>query len=348
MIWILFLGFVGALLALDLFVLNADPHVVHAREAFRWTAVYVALALGFTAIVYLGYEHGWLGLGSAVGLPQAGSEAALQYLSGYLVELSLSMDNVFVIALIFGGFGIAPRYQHRVLFWGILGALVFRGAMILVGAALLERFEWVTYVFGAVLLYSAYRMWSSGGGEVDPEDNAIVRAVGRVIPVSREHHDDRFFLRRDGVLTATPAFVALLVVEGTDVVFAFDSIPAIFAITRDPFLVFSSNIFAILGLRSLYFVLASMMDRFHLLKYALVVVLAFVGVKILLVHHVHVPATVSLGVILVVLGLGIWLSLRQNPPAANGPASTPGEAVPERAEPATADAAPGQPPQSTP
>ena len=314
MIWIIFLTLVGVLLALDLFVLNPNPHVIHAREAFKWTALYAAIALAFTGFVYFGYEHGWLGLGSAVGYDKPGGEAALEYLSGYLVELSLSMDNVFVIALIFTAFGIKPLYQHRVLFWGIIGAVVFRGVMILVGAALLERFEWVMLVFGAILLYSAYKMWTSGGHEIDPEENRIVRVVSKVIPVSREHADDHFFIRRDGVRMATPAFIALLVVEGTDIVFAFDSIPAIFAITRDPFLVFSSNIFAILGLRSLYFVLASMMDRFHLLKYALVIVLAFVGVKIMLVYFdVHIPAAVSLGVILLVLGAGIYLSLRQNP-----------------------------------
>ena len=223
------------------------------------------------------------------------------------------MDNVFVIALIFTYFKIAPQHQHRVLFWGILGAVIFRGLMIAVGATLLQRFEWITYVFGGILLYSAYKMWRSGGGEVDPENSGIVRALRKVYPVSSEHHDDHFFVVRDGVRMATPAFVALLVVETTDVVFAFDSIPAIFAITRDPFLVFTSNIFAILGLRSLYFVLASMMDRFHLLKYALVVVLAFVAVKILLIHYVHIPAWASLGVIVVVLGVGVILSLRRNP-----------------------------------
>ena len=313
MLWILFIVLVAALLALDLFVLNPDPHVIYAREAFKWTALYAGIALSFTAFVYFGYDRGWLGLGSDIGIAKPGGEAAIEYLSGYLVELSLSMDNVFVIALIFSAFGIKPLHQHRVLFWGILGAVVFRGAMILLGATLLERFEWITYVFGAILLYSAYKMWTSGGQEIHPEENGIVKAIGKLIPVSREHHDDRFFIRRDGVRMATPAFVALLVVEGTDVVFAFDSIPAIFAITRDPFLVFSSNIFAILGLRSLYFVLASMMDRFHLLKYALVVVLAFVGVKILLVHYVHIPAAVSLGVIVLVLGAGVYLSLRQNP-----------------------------------
>ncbi len=317
-------------LALDLGVFNKNPHVIQTKEAFKWTALWSTIGLGFAAFIYFGYENHWLGLGQEVGTALTGNQAAVQYLSGYLVELSLSMDNVFVIALIFTYFGIAPRYQHRVLFWGIIGAVVFRGAMIAVGSVLLERFEWITYVFGAILLYSAYKMWSSGGGEVDPEQSPIVKAFRKIYPVTNQHHDDQFFIIEDGIRMATPAFVALLVIETTDIIFAFDSIPAIFAITRDPFIVFSSNILAILGLRSLYFVLASMMDRFHLLKYALVVVLAFVAVKILLVHYIHIPAWASLGVIVVVLGVGIAASLRQNPTSINQLDTTPAE--PEHAE----------------
>ena len=321
LLWTLLVAFVVGCLAVDLGVLNPNPHVVRTREALRWTGLWIGVALAFSAFVYFGYAGGWLGLGTEVGFPKTGGEAWSQYITGYLVELSLSMDNVFVIALIFGFFGIEARHQHRILYWGILGAVVFRGVMIAVGAALLERFEWVTYVFGAVLLLSAYKMWRSGGGEVDPDRNPVVRAFKRFYPVSDEHHDERFFTVENGRRVATPALVALIVIETTDIVFAFDSIPAIFAITRDPFIVFSSNVFAILGLRSLYFVLASMMDRFHLLKYALVFVLAFVAVKILLVHFVHIPALVSLGVIVVVLGGGIVLSLRNPrvPPAAGAP-----------------------------
>ena len=313
MIWIIFIAVVCVFLALDLGVFNKDPHVIKAKEAFRWTALWASVALLFSGFVYLGYENNWLGLGTDVGTPLSGSEAAIQYLSGYLVELSLSMDNVFVIALIFTYFGIEKRYQHRVLFWGILGAIVFRGIMIAIGAALLQRFDWITYVFGLILLYSAWKMWTSSSEEVHPENNPLVKTFRRIFPVSDQHHDEQFFIVKDGVRMATPAFIALLVIETTDIIFAFDSIPAIFAITRVPFLVFSSNIFAILGLRSLYFVLASMLDRFHLLKYALVIVLAFVAVKILLIHVFHIPALVSLGVILLVLGGGVFLSLRQNP-----------------------------------
>ena len=330
MIWIIFIVVVCVLLAIDLGVLNKNPHVVKASEAFKWTAMWASLALAFGAFVYYGYDNHWLGLGESVGHAQPGSEAAMQYLTGYFIELSLSMDNVFVIALIFTYFGIAPKYQHRVLFWGITGAIVFRGIMIAAGSMLLERFEWITYVFGLILLYSAYKMWSSGGGEVDPDNSGVVKAFRKLYPVTKEHHDDHFFIVENGVKMATPAFVALLVIETTDIIFAFDSIPAIFAITRDPFIVFSSNIFAILGLRSLYFVLASMMDRFHLLKYALVIVLALVAVKILLVHYVHVPAWASLGAILLILGGGVFLSLRQNPTSEKDIDRTP--ATPEHAK----------------
>ena len=313
MLWIIFIAVICVLLAVDLGLLNPQPHVVHAKEALKWTALWTTLALAFGGFLYWGYDVGFMGLGTAVGLPLTGQEAALAYVTGYLVELSLSMDNVFAIALIFTAFGIQGKFQHRVLFWGILGAIVFRGIMVAVGAALLQRFEWILYVFGAILLYSAWTMYRSGGEEVDPRDNKVVRWFSRVYPVSTEHHDASFFIVRDGVRVATPAFVALLVVETTDILFAFDSIPAIFGITRDPFIVFTSNIFAILGLRSLYFVLASMMDRFHLLKYALVLILAFVGVKLLLHDVFHVPALVSLGVVVVLLTGGVVLSLRQNP-----------------------------------
>ncbi len=331
MIWFIFIGVVCVLLAIDLGLLNPSPHVVHAKEALKWTALWTTLALLFAVFVYFGYEGNWLGLGETVGIVgETGREAAIGYLTGYLVELSLSMDNVFAIALIFTAFGIAPRYQHRVLFWGILGAIIFRGVMIFVGAALLERFEWILYVFALILLYSAYTMYKSGGEEVHPEDNVVVKWFRKVYPVSNEHHDERFFIMESGVRMATPAFVALLVVETTDILFAFDSIPAIFGVTRDPFIVFTSNIFAILGLRSLYFVLASMMDRFHLLKYALVIILAFVGIKMLLHSVIEIPAHWSLVVIALVLAGGVYFSLRQNPTTVAEVDATP--ATPEHAE----------------
>ncbi len=329
-IWFIFVVLVCCFLALDLGVFNKEQHVIHAREAFKWTALWATVGVGFAGFIYFGYRGGWFGLGSEVGLPATGREAVIEYLSGYLVEMSLSLDNVFVIALIFTFFGIDKKYQHRVLFWGIIGAIVFRGIMIGVGSILLERFEWITYVFGAILAYSAYRMWRSGGEEVNPEDNPAVRVFRKVFPVTEQHHDDRFLIQQGGRRVATPALVALVVIETTDVVFAFDSIPAIFAITSDPFIVFSSNIFAILGLRSLYFVLASMMDRFHLLKYALVIVLAFVSVKILLVHYVHIPPLLSLGVIVLVLGGGIALSMLRHPTSLEEIEETP--ASPEHAK----------------
>ncbi len=331
MIWFLFIAVVCVLLAIDLGVLNPRPHVVHAKEALKWTALWTSLSFLFTVFLYFGYEGHWMGLGESVGIDGAsGRDAAIGYLTGYLVELSLSMDNVFAIALIFAAFGIAPRFQHRVLFWGILGAIVFRGLMILVGAALLERFEWILYVFALILLYSAYTMYKSGGEEVRPQDNKVVRWFSKLYPVSDEHHDERFFIVEQGVRMATPAFVALLVIETTDILFAFDSIPAIFGVTRDPFIVFTSNIFAILGLRSLYFVLASMMDRFHLLKYALVIILAFVGIKMLLHDVIHIEAQWSLIVIAAVLGGGVFFSLRQNPTSVAEVEETP--ATPEHAE----------------
>ena len=330
MIWILFIGLVCVLLAVDLGLLNPNPHVVHAKEALRWTALWTTLALSFSAFLYFGYAANWLGLGATVGVAGlGGKQAAIEYLTGYLVELSLSMDNVFAIALIFAAFGIEGKHQHRILFWGILGAIVFRGLMIGVGAELLARFEWVLYVFGALLLYSAYTMYRSGGEEVHPDDNRVVKWLNKVYPVTAEHHDSSFFVVRDGVRMATPAFAALLVVETTDILFAFDSIPAIFGVTRDPFIVFTSNIFAILGLRSLYFVLASMMDRFHLLKYALVLILVFVGVKMMLHEVFHLPAWVSLGVVVVLLTGGVVLSLRQNPTTVEDVEETP--AAPEHA-----------------
>ncbi len=331
MIWILFIAIICGLLAVDLGLLNPNPHVVHAKEALKWTALWTSLALAFGVFLYFGYDAHWLGLGETVGaVGLEGREAAIQYVTGYLVELSLSMDNVFAIALIFAAFGIAPLHQHRILFWGILGAIIFRGLMIGVGAVLLERFEWILYIFGLILLYSAYTMYRSGGEEVHPEDNRVVKWLSKVYPVSHEHADDHFFVIRDGVRMATPAFVALLVVETTDILFAFDSIPAIFGVTRDPFIVFTSNIFAILGLRSLYFLLASMMDRFHLLKYALVLILAFVGVKLLLHDVIHLPAWVSLAVIALLLGGGVGFSLRQNPTTLAEVEATP--AGPEHAE----------------
>jgi len=307
-VWIAFIALIVFFLALDLGVFHKDPHTVSTREAVRWTIVWVTVSLLFSGVVYKVYLEGWTDNVDNL-TPQ---QAVLDYLTGYVIELSLSMDNIFVIAVIFAYFGIPKMYQHRVLFWGILGAIFFRAIMIVLGVVLINKFSWVTYLFGALLLYSAYKMLKSNDKEIDPRRNPLVNMVKNYFPVVNQFVGDRFFVKRRKVRAATPLFIALIVVETTDILFAIDSIPAILAITTDPFLVFSSNIFAILGLRSLYFVLASMLDKFHLLKYSLVFILAFVGVKMILIHTVHFPKWLSLAVIFVALATGIIASLIQS------------------------------------
>ncbi|MEL7163096.1 MAG: TerC/Alx family metal homeostasis membrane protein, partial [Bacteroidota bacterium] len=291
-----------------------------------WTAMWTAIGLGFSGVVYLAYQNGW------VASDLSARQAVVNYLTGYLVELSLSMDNVFVIALIFAYFKVPAMYQHRVLFWGILGAIVFRLIMILAGVYLLQQFDWMFYVFGALLLYSAIKM-VRGADDVDPAANPIIRYVKKVVPVTSEYHGNKFIFRRGKVQAATPLLVALIMVETTDVIFAVDSIPAILGITTDSFLVFSSNILAILGLRSLYFVLSSMIDKFEYLKYSLSLILAFVGVKMLLHTVWHAPEWVSLMVIFGLLAGGVIVSLTRPAPAAapEDPAENPvrGEVPPE-------------------
>jgi tellurite resistance protein TerC len=306
-----FLAFVLGLLALDLGVLNRKAHIIGVREAMAWSAMWVALGLAFAGFVYAAYEGHWFGLGTTVDVidhvTNDGARAVLKYVTGYLVELSLSVDNLFVMAVVFSSFGVPAVYQHRVLFWGILGALVMRGAMISAGAILIHRFDWILYVFGAFLLYTAYGMLNFKVDNPEPHNNAVVRFARRFLPVTRHYHGERFFVRagspashappvpghgvfdRDpavdaaaaGTLMMTPMFLALIVVETCDVIFAVDSVPAIFSITADPFLVFTSNVFAILGLRSLFFALAGMLDRFHMLEVSLALVLAIVGLKML-------------------------------------------------------------------
>jgi tellurite resistance protein TerC len=306
--WVGFIALIGLLLALDLGVFNRKAHVVSMQEAFRWTTVWVSVSLLFSIFIYFAYENDWLHYTSSESY--SGQKAVITYLTGYLVEQSLSIDNVFVIAVIFAYFRIPAANQHRVLFWGILGAIVFRGIMIGVGSVLIQTYGWITYVFGAILLYAAYKMLSSGEHDaVEIEQNATVRLIKRFIPVTRSFYGDHFFIKRRGIRAATPLFVALMVVETTDVMFAFDSIPAIFAITSDPFIVFTSNIFAIMGLRSLYFVLASVLDKFKYLRYSLVFILAFVGLKMIALHWVHLPEWLSLIVILVALAAGILPSV---------------------------------------
>ena len=284
--WAGFVTFVLALLAIDLGVVNRTDHEISAREAFRNTAAFVALALGFSVVVYLAYEQQWLGLGTTPdaidGVINTGRIAAIKFLTGYVVELSLSTDNVFVIALIFAHLRVPAAYQHRVLFWGILGALLMRGLMIVVGAQLVARFHWILLGFGAFLLYTAAKMLITRGDAADePDESRVVRIVRRILPVTDQEHGHDFLIRDAGRLMLTPLAVCLILVEITDLLFAVDSIPAIFAITTDPFLVFTSNVFAILGLRSLYFALSGAMDRFAQLKTALALILGIVGLKML-------------------------------------------------------------------
>jgi tellurite resistance protein TerC len=314
----IFIVVVLVLLALDLGVFHRKAHEPSMREALGWTAVWVALALAFAWVVHAAYDHHWAGLGLAVpivGSPGetmvvTGAAATKLYLTAYLVEKSLSMDNVFVIAMIFSSLAVPVAYQHRVLFWGILGALVMRGVMISVGAAVVAEFAWIVYVFGGLLIVSAIKMGLAGDQLKDWRGSRLVGAIGRVIPVRWEFQGQRLIGRFDGKRCATPLLVALVIVEATDVLFAVDSIPAVFAITGDPFLVFTSNIMAILGLRSLYFCLASAVSKFHHLKTALIAVLLFVGIKMCLVHTPwKVPAEISMAVVIGLLISGITASV---------------------------------------
>jgi tellurite resistance protein TerC len=293
-LWISFTVFVLGMLALDLGVFHRSAHAVSLKEAGMWSAVWIALSLVFNVIIYNFY----------------GSEVGLQFLTGYLIEKSLSVDNIFVFVLIFSYFSVPAMYQHRVLFWGIFGALVMRAVMIATGAALLERFHWIIYIFGAFLIFTGIRMAFHKDEELHPESNPVVRLFKRIMPVTQEYHGQSFFVRHAGKLAATPLFVVLLLVESTDLVFALDSIPAIFAITQDPFIVYTSNVFAILGLRALYFLLAGVMDKFRYLKIGLSAVLVFVGAKMLAeAIHVEIPIGISLGVIAAVLTTSVLASL---------------------------------------
>ena len=309
-VWIAFFVLVFGFLALDLGVFHRRPHAISIKEALAWTAFWIALALAFNGFVYLLYEHHWLDFGtSSLRHELEGSEAALKFFTGYLVEKSLSVDNIFVIAMIFAYFGVPLQYQHRVLFWGILGALVLRGVMIAAGTALITKFSWTTYLFGALLLLTAGRLLVTRHDNLEPGRNLLVRLVRRVYPVSNDFDGSHFFTAIDGKRAITPLFLALIVVESSDVMFAVDSIPAIFAITSDPFIVFTSNVFAILGLRSLYFAVAGMMARFRYLKMSLVFLLTYIGVKMLLTHHHPIPTAVSLAVIVGILAVGVVASV---------------------------------------
>jgi tellurite resistance protein TerC len=304
-VWIVFIAFVLIFLALDLGVFHKNEHVIKSKEAGIWTAIWVTVAFGFSGVIYWLFNSGLIN--NPTGLTP--NNAVLKYITGYLIELSLSVDNIFVIAVIFGSFKIPPLYQHRVLFWGILGAIVFRAFMIFFGVALITKFEWIIYIFGIFLLYTAFKMLKSDADDFDPKKSFVFKLIKKIYPITSNMNGHDFFVKRMGVNAATPLFVALIVIELTDILFALDSIPAILAITADPFIVFSSNILAILGLRSMYFLVSRMLEKFRYINYSLVVILAFVGLKMLLSHYLELPEWVSLTVISVALASGVLASM---------------------------------------
>lgn len=299
-VWILFIVFVCICLALDLFVLNKEDHVISAKEAGKWTTLWVSIALLFGGVVYWLFAQGMVDNHTDL----TPTEALIDYITGYLVELSLSVDNIFVIAVIFGAFKIPPQFQHRVLFWGILGAMVFRALMIVFGVALIQRFDWIIYVFGAFLIYTAFAMLKDDE-DADPKNSWIYKQVSKRMRLTDEIHGHDFFVIKDAKKYATPLFTALIIVELTDVMFALDSIPAILAITQDEFIAFSSNIMAILGLRSMFFLVVGLLEKFRLINYSLAVILGFVGLKMLLSHFIEIPSWISLIVIALALAGGI-------------------------------------------
>ena len=292
-LWIGFIAVILGLLALDLGVFRRTSNTVGFKEALIWCCVWVSLALLFN----LGIWH------------FQGAERAMEFLTGYLIEQSLSVDNIFVFIMVFSFFSVAPKHQHRVLFYGILGAIVMRAIFILVGISLFDRFHWLTYVFGAFLILTAWKLLAHGGGDADLSQNVVVKFARRFLRTTEEYHGQKFFVRLDGKLFATPLFLVLIILEGMDLMFALDSIPAIFAITRDPFIAFTSNIFAILGLRSLFFLVAGALQKVTLLRYGLAAILAFVGLKMLASGFYKVPIGISLGFIAASLGISIFASL---------------------------------------
>ncbi|MBI1929468.1 TerC family protein [Candidatus Poribacteria bacterium] len=294
LLWIAFNLFVLAMLALDLGVFHRKEHTVSIKEALGWCAVWVSLAISFNVGIYFWRGH----------------EKALEFLTGYLIEYSLSVDNIFVFLLIFSYFSVRPEYQHRALFWGILGALIMRATLIVIGATLISKFHWVIYLFGGFLILTGIRMAFQKEEGVHPETNPIVRLFRRFMPVTADYHHSKFFVKVDGRRFATPLAIVLLVIETTDLVFALDSIPAIFGVTHDSFIVYTSNVFAILGLRSLYFALAGLMGLFHYLKIGLSVVLVFIGIKMLLpIFHIEIPIQIALGVIAGILSVSVIASM---------------------------------------
>jgi tellurite resistance protein TerC len=291
--WLIFAAVIAVMFVLDLWVFNRKSHEIRFREALTWTLVWVGLAFAFNAGV-------WFYLGKA---------KALEFLTGYVIEESLSVDNLFVFIMIFSYFRVSRAQQPKILKWGIIGALVMRGIFIVVGIGLIERFHWMVYLFGAILVFTGIKMAFGGEGEIEPEKNLLVRLVRKFLPITKRIRGDRFFIRRRGILAATPLFLTLIVVESSDLIFAVDSIPAVLAVTRDPFIVYSSNVFAIMGLRSLYYLLAHVMEMFVYLKLGVSCILAFVGAKMLLVDLVEIPLSLSLAVIVGTLAVSVLASV---------------------------------------
>ena len=306
-VWISFLAAILLFLALDLGVFNKTPHLISTKEASKWTAIWVTLSFLFSGIIYWLYSNDYISNPDKLK-PAA---ASIKYITGYLIELSLSVDNIFVIAIIFSAFRIPQKYQHRVLFWGILGAIIFRGLMIYFGVLLIHKFSWTTYVFGIFLIFTAAKMlFTKEDEKFEPKKSFVYKILRKIIPVTSHIDGEHFFVKRRHITAATPLFVALIVIEVMDVIFALDSVPAILAITSDPFLVFSSNIFAILGLRSMYFFLANMLEKFAHLEYSLIAILSFVGFKMLSHDFVEIPEWFSLAFIALSLSIGIIVSLQ--------------------------------------
>ena len=301
-LWVGFSLFIFTMLSLDLGLFNRKAHTIKYREAWIWSGVWVTLATIFAGIVFY-----YLGSGSGI-----------EFLTGYLIELSLSVDNLFVFLLIFSYFKVPARFQHRVLFWGVMGALVMRLTMIFVGAALINRFHWIIYIFGAFLVYTGIKMFRNEEIDIQPEQNPLIRAVTRFLPITRHYEDEKFFTRKNGKRTGTLLLLVLMVVEVTDLVFAVDSIPAIFAVTTNTFIVYTSNVFAILGLRSMYFLMAGVVDKFRYLRFGLAIVLTFIGLKMLAgAVGFHIPTTISLVVVAVVLAGSVVASLLIAPEGEN-------------------------------
>jgi tellurite resistance protein TerC len=311
-VWIIFFILIFIILALDLGVFNKTPHIISTKEASKWTAIWVTVSLLFSAVIY------WLYGTSYVENPSnlKPIAASMKFITGYLTELSLSVDNIFVIAIIFASFKIPPKNQHRVLFWGILGAIFFRGLMIFFGVLIINKFSWTSYIFGAFLIFTAAKMlFKNEEEDFKPQDSFVYKMLGKIMPITTETNKERFFVKTPKGKAATPLFVALIVIEVMDVVFAVDSVPAILGITSDPFLVFSSNIFAILGLRSMYFFLSNMLGKFSYLEYSLIAILGFIGIK-MLTHNLlqkynyEIPEWASLLFIAVSLAVGVIVSLK--------------------------------------